>query len=361
MSEEKKRVVVVGAGVLGLTAAYELLRSNNYSVTIIAKNIPGDINSHYVSPFAGANWSSFATLDDTFTQELDKPSYLKFRELAESEPSSAILNVKDVCYIRKSQLVSNNGEIPLPWYKDFVTGFRVWRKDEIPAYLHAAESDEIVAAYEYDTVTITTALYLTYLLQKVEVLGGRLFRKSVKHIDDAYQFHHSGKRAHLVVNSTGLLASKLGGVNDDRVFPIRGQIVRVRNNFPTQVSVKTPGYAGELFYAFPRKEGGGIIGGTFIERNWSTVVDPDLSKRIIERAKKYIPELTSAEYGNDEEIDVIEEYVGLRPAREGGVRIERVGSIIHNYGIGGAGYQASYGLAEKVLKLANEYFRSSKL
>lgn len=351
-----KNVVVVGAGVSGLQSSLTLLE-NGYTVTVVARTIPGENNTFYASPLAGANWLSFASNDDVFTQELDTPAYIKFQEYAKNEPASAIHKVKHVQYVRESELI--NGDIEVPWYKNLVTGFRILSPEELPNT--DDEDDKIITAYEFDSVTITTSLYLVWLLNRIEKLGGRLIRKNLNHINEAYNLHHSGKRADLIVNATGLLALKLGGVKDKKMYPIRGQIVRVRNNFPKQIGLSTPGFKDEMFYAFPRKEGGGIIGGTFIQNNWSTVVDSDLSKRILERARKYIPELTSLKYGNTEEIDVIEQYVGLRPARKGGVRIERIGSIIHNYGIGGAGYQASIGLANKVLQLANEYFRQSKL
>ena len=83
---------------------------------------------------------------------------------------------------------------------------------------------------------------------------------------------------------------------------------------------------------------------------------------MIERAKKYLPELVDPKLGNDPEIDVFRHNVGLRPARKNGPRIEREGSIIHNYGISGAGYQASYGLAGQVIRLVDEYLkREAKL
>jgi D-amino-acid oxidase len=52
-------------------------------------------------------------------------------------------------------------------------------------------------------------------------------RSSVTHIADAAQLHHSGHPADLIVNCTGLLASRLGGVQDSTVVPVRGQTILV--------------------------------------------------------------------------------------------------------------------------------------
>lgn len=56
-----------------------------------------------------------------------------------------------------------------------------------------------------------------------------LKRGIFKHVADADLVHHSGQKADVVVNCTGLSASKLGGVNDDKMLPARGQTVLVRN------------------------------------------------------------------------------------------------------------------------------------
>ena len=58
---------------------------------------------------------------------------------------------------------------------------------------------------------------------------------------------------------------------------------------------------------------------------------------------------------------MVRHAVGLRPLREGGVRIEkeRVGEtwVVHNYGHGGWGYQASYGCAEGAVELVDDVLR----
>ncbi|KAK4988338.1 D-amino acid oxidase [Elasticomyces elasticus] len=50
------RVVVLGAGVIGLTTAMLLSRKPGYNVTLVAKHMPGDYDIEYASPWAGANY-----------------------------------------------------------------------------------------------------------------------------------------------------------------------------------------------------------------------------------------------------------------------------------------------------------------
>ena len=59
-----------------------------------------------------------------------------------------------------------------------------------------------------------------------------------------------------------------------------------------------------------------------------------------------------------EGLDISRHGVGLRPLREGGPRIEKDVvdgvKVVHNYGHGGFGYQASFGCAEATVSLVKE-------
>lgn len=46
-------VIVIGAGVTGLTTSLALKRKGYKNVTIVAKHIPGDNSIEYTSPYAG--------------------------------------------------------------------------------------------------------------------------------------------------------------------------------------------------------------------------------------------------------------------------------------------------------------------
>jgi len=56
-----------------------------------------------------------------------------------------------------------------------------------------------------------------------------------------------------------------------------------------------------------------------------------------------------------EHLSVVRHAVGLRPMREGGPRVEKEKVdgqwVVHQYGHGGYGYQASYGSAQEAVRL----------
>lgn len=74
---------------------------------------------------------------------------------------------------------------------------------------------------------------------------------------------------------------------------------------------------GKATYVIPRpSQGHVIIGGTYQKNNWDTSVNFDTAHSIWERAVHFLPALKSGKSG------IISHNVGLRPAREGGPRIE---------------------------------------
>lgn len=236
------------------------------------------------------------------------------------------------------------------WFNTVAPNFRVLPPSELPK---SADS-----GIGLTSVCINTMVYTPWLVSQCVKQGCTLKRANLKHISDAASLHHSGMKADLIVNCTGLLASKLGGVMDKSVVPARGQVVVVRNDPGTMVSISgTDDAEDELCYIMQRAVGGGtILGGTYQVGNWESQPDPSTATRIMKRAVELCPALTGGK--GIEALDIIRHGVGLRPTRISGVRIEKekIGDswVVHNYGHGGWGYQASYGCSGAVKKLVDQ-------
>lgn len=168
--------------------------------------------------------------------------------------------------------------------------------------------------------------------------------------------HHSGCKADIVFNCTGLGARGLGGVMDDTVRPARGQIVVVRNECDSMYSISgTDDGPEETMYIMGRAAGGGtVLGGCYQKDNWDPQPDPSLALRIMKRCVDACPALTRGT--GVEHLSVIRHGVGLRPVRDAGARVEKERIedcwVVHNYGHGGAGYQCSFGCAKAAVRLA---------
>lgn len=229
--------------------------------------------------------------------------------------------------------------------------FRALKSSELPPGCDGGSS--------FTSVCINTALYLPYLASQCLALGAILRRGIATHIASAATLHHSGAKADLVINCTGLASLRLPGVEDTSVYPARGQIVLVRNTIDIMASTSGTDDGGdEACYIMHRAAGGGcILGGCLQKDNWESQPDPSLAVRIMQRAVALRPDLVAPGKGI-EGLSVVRHGVGLRPMRKGGIRVEREVvdgiKVVHNYGHGGYGYQASYGSADKVVRLVNE-------
>ncbi|KAJ5206503.1 D-amino-acid oxidase [Penicillium cf. griseofulvum] len=351
-----KNIVVIGAGVAGLTTALLLSKKSGYKIVVAAKHMPGDYDIEYASPWAGANYMP-VSISGTDAAEWDKNTWGPLEDLARNNPGAGVHfqeceihnRAKDVGSATANwfkELLSSN-----PWFAKVVPNFRTLPKEAL--------GEGIDSATVFTSVCINTAIYLPWLVSQC-LSNGVVFKRAVfDHILDATAsgIHPNGP-VDLVVNCTGLMASKLGGVQDTTVVPARGQIVIVRNDAGKMLDMSgTDDGDEEACYVMTRAAGGGtILGGSYQKGNWESQPDPNLAIRIMKRAVKMCPALTDGK--GIEHLDIIRHGVGLRPVREGGTRIEkeRIGGVlvVHNYGAGGAGYQSSYGCAQAAVDLIDQ-------
>ena len=138
---------------------------------------------------------------------------------------------------------------------------------------------------------------------------------------------------------------------------VKGELQEIRTLQTYDTASRTTGIA----YAIPRPHSGTtVLGGCNIKDDWSTTVDDGMTQHILEKCRSLVPELLS---DATDEFNVVKMQVGLRPGRSGGARVEkevvrvedgeRKGNVVvvHAYGMAGAGFQNSVGVAGDVLKL----------
>ena len=182
-----------------------------------------------------------------------------------------------------------------------------------------------------------TPKYLEFLLSWFERLGGSISYRYLNKLSEV-------GTTDWLINCAGLGAREL--VGDDSLYPIRGQLVKLAP-CPDVYSIADFRYDytdnDQLAYIFTRPDGV-ICGGTLEPRNESLEPRPEEVPRIIQDCAKLCPAVA--------DLEIIDTYVGLRPARPT-VRLEREAGtkIIHNYGHGGSGYTISWGCAEEVARL----------
>ena len=310
----KGHCLVVGAGVSGLSSAIRLLE-NDWKVTIWSSKL----SPNTTSDVAAALWYPFLSAPIEKTNVWGSVTYDVLKVISRF-PQTGVSMTQTYEYFRERQ--------PDPFWKQFVDGFK---------RLYENLPEDYVECFSFITSVIEMPIYLQWLMNRYKEIDGNLI---VKKIDD---FSRITDEYDLIVNCTGLESKNL--LNDDEVYPVRGQIIRVKADIKEMYLDQQ---ISTLAYIVPRSNDM-ILGGVAQSNDWSLEPRSEDRDDILEKCSKLIPELKKAE--------IIEEMVGLRPGRSE-VRLEKeilLGRpIIHNYGHGGSGVTLSWGCADDVVELANE-------
>jgi len=314
--KNEHNITVLGAGVSGLTSAI-LLAERGYKVQIITKDLP----QNTTSAVAAAIWFPYEAYPEKEVARWSYESFLKFQELAEADASGVMF----------TPLTTFMDTRERPWWLDALPESHIL-DDKVPSPVHKDHQ-----GYTLNVPLIETPIYLPFLIQQFEALGGNINQREIQNIDE---LNSSGP----IINCTGLGARKLWG--DTSVYPIQGQIIKVEPN--ANVQAISAEYAmgeqsDELAYIIPRRDCI-VLGGSAKKHQFSTEVDDELSKRIVGYCGQFQPIVN--------ELEIQDALVGLRPGRSS-IRVEKdpLRSVIHNYGHGGAGYTVSWGCAHEVFKL----------
>lgn len=298
------RVIVVGAGVVGLTCAVRLLEAG-HRVDVVARDLPLETTS----AVAAALWYPYRALPQDRVTAWGRTSYDVFATLAADERTGVrMLTGTEV--LREHQ--------PDPWWRGAVPSLD--RETALPP--------GYADGWTFVSPVVDMPVFLRWLVARVDELGGTLTRMNLSALP---------ADGSLVVNATGLGARHFGA--DPAVHPVRGQVVVVEQVGLDRWTLDRSG----LTYVVPRTHEV-VLGGTEVEGEWSRTPDPAVAEQVLHRATALVPALEGAR--------VLRHKVGLRPARPG-VRLERVGDIIHCYGHGGAGMTLSWGSADEVAGLAD--------
>lgn len=302
------RVLVIGAGVTGLTVGVRLAEAG-YDVNVLARELPQETTSST----AAAIWYPY--LAEPFERVLgwSEASFREFARLAASDDDCGVVMRDGV------ELVLTRSE--RPWW---VSAVPDWQRLDLapPPYRDG---------WTFTTPIIEMPVYLSWLRKRLEAAGATVTRMALSALPD---------HADLVVNCSGLGARLLG--SDDEMTPVRGQVVRLAQVGLSRWLVAEDGPT----YVVPRSADI-IVGGTEDRGAWDQRPDAQVAELILARAVALVPELAQA--------DVLGHRVGLRPARPT-VRLEaeRLPSghrAVHCYGHGGAGVTVSWGCADEVLGL----------
>ncbi|MGH3304259.1 MAG: FAD-dependent oxidoreductase [Streptosporangiaceae bacterium] len=326
MPQTDADVLVVGAGVIGLTTAICLAEAG-LAVTVAAAEPPRQTTSGA----AGALWGPHLVGRDDRIARWAAVTRDRLAELA--APTIGANALGGIVRTARGIAASANASAEPPEYAAAGTPARC-EPGEIP--------DGYAAAWRLSAPLIAMPGYLDYLAGRLSRAGGTsVLGTRFGTLSDA---RHFAPRARVIVNCAGYGARDL--VGDRELVAVRGQSVVVRNPGLRDFFVGTGAAGWPLTYLFPHDDVV-VLGGTEEPGRDSFAPDPATAARIIEACAAIRPQLRDAA--------VVDHRVGLRPVRPS-VRLdaEQAGdgvTVVHSYGHGGAGVTLSWGCAEDAVRL----------
>ena len=308
------RVIVVGAGVIGLSSALRLAE-HGHDVAVLARDLPPETTS----AVAAALWYPYRALPRDAVIRWSATTYSELSRLAAQEPGCGVAVRWGTELIR--------GPVTTPWWRDAVP-----QLDPLTTV-----PDGYDGGWRLAVPVADMSVYLPWLVGRLAALKVTVTRSWLSALPRP-------SPEVTVVNCSGLAARALTG--DDGVTPVRGQVVLMEQVGLEEWTLAESGES-DLTYVVPREKVV-VVGGTADVGSYEPRPEPATADAILARARALVPELARA--------TVVGHRVGLRPARDA-VRLEaeRVGdgTVVHCYGHGGAGVTLSWGCADDVAALVD--------
>ncbi|GAA3269183.1 FAD-binding oxidoreductase [Dactylosporangium vinaceum] len=307
-------VVVVGAGVTGLTTAVHLAE-NGLSVVVYSRDRPGETTSCAAAAFWGPHM-----VDDDRAKRWGLFTLERLIELA-ARPGTGVEMLWGVEAERVPGLPSGY----LSWLPDV--------QDCGPREL----PDGFRRGWRYETPVVEMPEYLSHLEERFRLAGGRI------EIAEVASLSELADTAAVIVNCAGHGAGVLA--SDGELEAVRGEIVVVEMPGLSEFFIELDDGSNELTYFVPQGDRV-VLGGTWYPGRADTAVDWSAAREIVRRCARIEPRLSDAK--------ILDVRVGIRPVRSK-VRLERVdldgAIVIHNYGHGGGGVGLSWGCARDAFEL----------
>ncbi|KIV90178.1 hypothetical protein PV10_07509 [Exophiala mesophila] len=345
--ESRDPILVIGAGVLGLSTA-TLLQDTypNSCITIVAAELPGTSapSVDYASMWAGAHYRpiprSTPQLEDE--AQLAMRSAQVMKTISTQSPEAGVAFMQGVEYLdslTQDVIAFKTGDV----YAGKDDGFRILDQSELPT--------AVQWGCEYRTFCVNVRIYCQWLLDRFVRRGGTVIQQRLPNAAAAFEMarEHGLGQVKTVVNCSGRNFDQ-----DAKMTIIRGQTVLVRQQYHQTITRQNRD--GTWAFLIPRpRNGGTIVGGTKEIGDHESQPRPQTRKTLLQNAVNSFPDFVD----KVDDFDVVQDNVGRRPWREGGVRtevefIDGECQIIHGYGAGGRGYELSWGVAERILGLVRQ-------
>jgi D-amino-acid oxidase len=248
-----ENVVVLGGGVMGLTAAV-VLSERGFKVTIYAKAFPPDTTSNV----AGGQWAPASVQHNNKTQ-FERILKRAFDTHKAKGPAYGV------------SPRPNFSTTLLPSFVDVPTSI-VPAPEELPHLPFARLTSH---GYKYSTLLVEPPIFLPKLLSDLEQAHVPRITKPFDTM--AHVLSDTAITQKVIVNCTGLGAGKL--CHDPKVHPVKGQLVMLPPQPQLKYLFSSPGYL------FPRQDAV-VVGGSEEPDVTDDTPDLNMCKMILARVRR---------------------------------------------------------------------------
>ncbi|OAA57625.1 NAD(P)-binding domain protein [Niveomyces insectorum RCEF 264] len=330
------------AGIIGLDVALVLVQKGlGPLITVVAEHLPGDTAPGYTSPWAGCNYSAISG-EDPKALRWDRLGYRHLLALATERSAESYVQRTPSTEIWDEAVP----EEKIKTMSSYLENFAVLPASKLP--------QGAAFGVTFTTVTVHAPMHLMWLYRRLKDAGVTFVRQKLPDLASAFTRDIASTR--VVFNCIGNAAKTFPGVADATCYPTRGQVLLVKAPNVTKNWMRYR--QNQLTYVIPRplSNGNVILGGYYQTGVGDYATYGHETESILARTKELCPEL------RESEPEILAVAAGLRPSREGGARVEREEVVVdgksrvvvHNYGAGGTGYQAGYGMALDAVKCVED-------
>lgn len=216
---EPTTIVILGAGVIGLTTAIRLqetLDRTKYNIVIASRewptSIPGVPVKHsvnYASMWAGAHVRPIPASTPQLAREARwlKRTAQAFKQQVLQHPSMGVTSCKGIELLEAPGLDYAQQTSGSFYAETGLEGYRRYDASELP--------ESVQLGYEYDTYCINAPVYCGNLLRSFVLRGGRCVQCDLASEHEASTL---APNVGLVINASGM------GFGDKKCTPVRGRL-----------------------------------------------------------------------------------------------------------------------------------------
>ncbi|SGZ56693.1 CIC11C00000003619 [Sungouiella intermedia] len=268
------KYAIIGSGIIGLYTAYELLEAgvSGGDIKITAQFLPGDESINFTSPYAGGNFSCI-TGNDQDTLQFDKVTYSNLGKIQKKLGGAE-------CGLDRMPSTEYWDSAPpkqkIESLKSYLDGYQEVSPSELPL--------GVSFGIKFLTWNFNCPKFLLSMQKYLAGQGVQFERRKLSHISQGFS---SGVK--FVFNCTGIGARSIGGVEDTKVYPTRGQVLVVKAPHINENVMRWGDDYATYIIKRPYSNDHLVLGGFLQKDDWTPDTIKEQNVDILQRTTTLLP------------------------------------------------------------------------